>query len=332
MGKLLSISIATYNSALVINECLDSIVKSKYIDLIEVLVIDDGSKDNTRDIVQTYVKKYPKSVFLVKKDNGGYGSTVNTSIQIATGKYFKTVEGDDWVNTKGLDRLIEKLDKLDVDIIVNNYEEIVNDKKKYVDINNRNQYNKILNFNEINKKQVFRIQSMTIKLDIIKLIKYKISEHRFYVDSEYVFFSMIYAKNIIFLNDIVYQYRLGQDGQSVSIDNISIHFKDLMYIIEKLLGIYCEVEDNIQDKSKKIYLIKNINILYRDLYHWFMIMKKIDNYKVLKDFDIRMNRLYPNLLNKMNFGHYRFIRINHYIFLKIFRCIRNFRKIFSIKG
>ena len=70
MGKLLSISIATYNSALVINECLDSIVKSKYIDLIEVLVIDDGSKDNTRDIVQTYVKKYPKSVFLVKKDNG----------------------------------------------------------------------------------------------------------------------------------------------------------------------------------------------------------------------------------------------------------------------
>lgn len=332
MGKLLSISIATYNSALVINECLDSIVKSKYIDLIEVLVIDDGSKDNTRDIVQTYVKKYPKSVFLVKKDNGGYGSTVNTSIQIATGKYFKTVEGDDWVNTKGLDRLIEKLDKLDVDIIVNNYEEIVNDKKKYVDINNRNQYNKILNFNEINKKQVFRIQSMTIKLDIIKLIKYKISEHRFYVDSEYVFFSMIYAKNIIFLNDIVYQYRLGQDGQSVSIDNISIHFKDLMYIIEKLLGIYCEVEDNIQDKSKKIYLIKNINVLYRDLYHWFMIMKKIDNYEVLKDFDIRMNRLYPNLLNKMNFGHYRFIRINHYIFLKIFRCIRNFRKIFSIKG
>lgn len=332
MGKLLSISIATYNSALVINECLDSIVKSKYIDLIEVLVIDDGSKDNTRDVVQTYVKKYPKSVFLVKKDNGGYGSTVNTSIQIATGKYFKTVEGDDWVNTKGLDRLIEKLDKLDVDIIVNNYEEIVNDKKKYVDINNRNQYNKILNFNEINKKQVFRIQSMTIKLDIIKLIKYKISEHRFYVDSEYVFFSMIYAKNIIFLNDIVYQYRLGQDGQSVSIDNISIHFKDLMYIIEKLLGIYCEVEDNIQDKSKKIYLIKNINILYRDLYHWFMIMKKIDNYEVLKDFDIRMNRLYPNLLNKMNFGHYRFIRINHYIFLKIFRCIRNFRKIFSIKG
>ena len=332
MGKLLSISIATYNSALVINECLDSIVKSKYIDLIEVLVIDDGSKDNTRDIVQTYVKKYPKSVFLVKKDNGGYGSVVNTSIQIATGKYFKTVEGDDWVNTKGLDRLIEKLDKLDVDIIVNNYEEIVNDKKKYVDINNRNQYNKILNFNEINKKQVFRIQSMTIKLDIIKLIKYKISEHRFYVDSEYVFFSMIYAKNIIFLNDIVYQYRLGQDGQSVSIDNISIHFKDLMYIIEKLLGIYCEVEDNIQDKSKKIYLIKNINILYRDLYHWFMIMKKIDNYKVLKDFDIRMNGLYSNHIKKMNFGYYRFIRINHYIFLKLFRYIRNFRKILSIKG
>ena len=332
MGKLLSISIATYNSALVINECLDSIVKSKYIDLIEVLVIDDGSKDNTRDIVQTYVKKYPKSVFLVKKDNGGYGSTVNTSIQIATGKYFKTVEGDDWVNTKGLDKLIERLNKLDVDIIVNNYEEIVNDKKKYVDINNRNQYNKILNFNEINKKQVFRIQSMTIKLDIIKLIKYKISEHRFYVDSEYVFFSMIYAKNIIFLNDIVYQYRLGQDGQSVSIDNISIHFKDLMYIIEKLLGIYCEVEDNIQDKSKKIYLIKNINILYRDLYHWFMIMKKIDNYKVLKDFDIRMNRLYSNHIKKMNFGYYRFIRINHYIFLKLFRYIRNFRKILSIKG
>jgi glycosyltransferase involved in cell wall biosynthesis len=332
MNKILSISVAAYNSSDVIDDCLKSIIKSKYIDLIEVLIVDDGSKDNTVEIVKGYVKKYPKSIILLEKENGGYGSTVNLSLQKAIGKYFKTVEGDDWVNTEGLDKLIEYLKNTDVDVIVNNYEEYINYNKKYVNINKGHVNNQILNFNEINKEQVFRIQSMTVKLDIIKSVKYKISEHRFYVDSEYVFFSIMYANSIVFLKDIVYQYRLGQDGQSVSIDNISIHFKDLMYIIEKLLGIYCEVEDNIQDKSKKIYLIKNINVLYRDLYHWFMIMKKIDNYEVLKDFDIRMNRLYPNLLNKMNFGHYRFIRINHYIFLKIFRCIRNFRKIFSIKG
>lgn len=332
MNKILSISVAAYNSSDVIDDCLKSIIKSKYIDLIEVLIVDDGSKDNTVEIVKGYVKKYPKSIILLEKENGGYGSTVNLSLQKAIGKYFKTVEGDDWVNTEGLDKLIEYLKNTDVDVIVNNYEEYINYNKKYVNINKGHVNNQILNFNEINKEQVFRIQSMTVKLDIIKSVKYKISEHRFYVDSEYVFFSIMYANSIVFLKDIVYQYRLGQDGQSVSIDNISIHFKDLMYIIEKLLGIYCEVEDNIQDKSKKIYLIKNINILYRDLYHWFMIMKKIDNYKVLKDFDIRMNRLYSNHIKKMNFGYYRFIRINHYIFLKLFRYIRNFRKILSIKG
>lgn len=328
MKKLLSISIATYNSGTVIEDCLDSIVKSKYIDLIEVLVIDDGSKDNTSEIVQTYLKKYPKSVFLVKKENGGYGSTVNTSLQLATGKYFKTVEGDDWVNTKGLDKLIEKLDKLEADIIINNYEEIINHKKKYICINQGHQYNKILNFNEINKEQVFRIQSMTIKLDKIKLVKYKISEHRFYVDSEYVFYSMIHAKNIVFFEDVVYQYRLGQDGQSVSIDSIYNNFEDLMYIIERLLNIYSIIEFEIKDEVKKQYLLRNINTLYMDLYHWFMIMKKMDKYKELKSFDIRIKNLYPKQLRKMNFGYYRFIRINYCIFLKIFRGIRFLKNMF----
>lgn len=322
MNKILTISVATYNSEQVVTDCLNSIVKSKYIDLVEVLVIDDGSKDNTVEIVKKYVDKYPNSVILIEKNNGGYGSTVNLSLKKATGKYFKTVEGDDWVNTKGLDKLIERLDKLDVDIIVNNYEEIVNNKKKYVDINHGNQYNKILNFNEINKEQVFRIQSMTIKLDIIKLIKYKISEHRFYVDSEYVFFSMIYAKSIIFLKDIVYQYRLGQEGQSVSTNSIYNHFEDLMFIIENLLKIYSELENNIQDEFKKMYLIKNINILYIDLYHWFTIMKKMDKYKKLKEFDSEIKKKYSKYINLMNFKYYKYLKFNYYIFLKLIRGLK----------
>ena len=88
--KTLSISIAAYNVEEFLKNTLDSLVAPEIMDDIEVLIIDDGSKDNTAAIGKEFVDKYPNSFKVISKPNGGYGSTINAAIDAATGQYFKT--------------------------------------------------------------------------------------------------------------------------------------------------------------------------------------------------------------------------------------------------
>lgn len=89
--KILSVSIAAYNAENDIARCLDSFLNSGVEDQLELIVVNDGSTDNTSSIVAEYQGKYPDIVHLVNKENGGHGSTINTSIQIARGEYYKIV-------------------------------------------------------------------------------------------------------------------------------------------------------------------------------------------------------------------------------------------------
>ncbi|MCI9365782.1 MAG: glycosyltransferase family 2 protein [Clostridia bacterium] len=77
MSKILSVSVAAYNVEKFIEKNLDSFVNSEVRDKVEVLVIDDGSKDKTAEIVSVYENKYPGSIRLIKQSNAGPGSTVN---------------------------------------------------------------------------------------------------------------------------------------------------------------------------------------------------------------------------------------------------------------
>ena len=118
MQKVLSVSVAAYNVEKFIEQCLDSCMEFKAavdsgvvitakrggrVEHVEadkiVIVTDDGSKDRTSEIVSAYEKKYPGTFRLISQKNAGPGSTVNSGIKHATGKYFRMVDGDDWVNT-----------------------------------------------------------------------------------------------------------------------------------------------------------------------------------------------------------------------------------------
>ena len=118
MEKILTISVAAYQVEKYIEKNLKSLINSNVIDFLEIFVIDDGGKDSTIDIAEKYQKIYPDSIKIVRKENGGYGSTVNYSIFHATGKYFKLLDGDDWFNTKGLIHLVDYLKNCRSDIVI----------------------------------------------------------------------------------------------------------------------------------------------------------------------------------------------------------------------
>lgn len=220
MSKLLTISIAAYNVSEYIETTLQSLVTSKYIDLLEIIVVNDGSKDNTLEIIEKYEMDYPGSVIVIDKENGGYGTTVNASIEKATGKYFRILDGDDWVDTNEFDRFIEKLSKTDTDLILTNYTKVYDgiNNSELVIISNI-EPNKIKSLSLCDQLRGIGIWSITYRLEILKSSGVTLPERIPYTDMLFSTLPMIKVDKVIYYPLSVYQYRLGRNGQSVSIDS-----------------------------------------------------------------------------------------------------------------
>lgn len=121
-SKLLSIVIPTYNMEEWLPRCLDSLANNvSILSDLEILVVNDGSKDRSLEIAQEYASKYPGIIIAIDKPNGNYGSCVNRGLQESTGKYFRILDADDWVDTDGLVSLIELAKTIDVDAIFTHY-------------------------------------------------------------------------------------------------------------------------------------------------------------------------------------------------------------------
>ena len=108
--KLLSIAIPCYNSEAYMEKCIESLLTGG--EDVEILVVDDGSKDRTAEIADAYAEKYPTIVRAIHQENGGHGEAVNAGIRNATGLYFKVVDSDDWVNEEAYSKILKTLEEL----------------------------------------------------------------------------------------------------------------------------------------------------------------------------------------------------------------------------
>ena len=113
--KYISFAIPCYNSEEYMEKAIESILKGG--EDVEILIVNDGSKDSTPEIARKYVKEYPQTVRLIDKENGGHGSGVNKGLELATGLYYKVVDSDDWVDEESLKKVISKLKELNNPLI-----------------------------------------------------------------------------------------------------------------------------------------------------------------------------------------------------------------------
>ena len=121
MNKILTIIIPTYNMEKYLRRCLDSlIIDEEGMKQLEVLVINDGSKDSSSQIAHEYQDKYPDTYRVIDKENGNYGSCINRGLKEATGKYVKVLDSDDTYDNHSLVEYLQTLNTIDVDIIVTN--------------------------------------------------------------------------------------------------------------------------------------------------------------------------------------------------------------------
>ena len=107
--KLITFTVPCYNSAEYMHICIESLLKGG--DKVEIVIVNDGSKDNTGEIADRYKEKYPDIIKVVHQENGGHGEGINQGIRNATGKYFKVVDSDDWVGEDALMTLLDTIEK-----------------------------------------------------------------------------------------------------------------------------------------------------------------------------------------------------------------------------
>ena len=113
----ISVIIPVYNVEKYIVKCLDSLV-NQTLENIEIIVVNDGSKDNSQTIIDKYVKKYPKKIKSYIKENGGQGSARNLGLEYAKGEYISFVDSDDWLDLNALEEMYNLAKKDNSDIVI----------------------------------------------------------------------------------------------------------------------------------------------------------------------------------------------------------------------
>ena len=262
---VLTIIVPSYNVDKFLENGIISLLNQRNAHKLEVIIVNDGSKDKTKSIGQSLVKlttQGKKSIVkLINKKNGGHGSTINVGIKKARGKYTKVMDGDDSLDSLALESLIDILESESADIVLTNYIE------DYAEENIRNTV-KLYDF--LSQSVIYHFDDLcleyygfgkwgpilscsTYKTDMLKKANFKLSEKMFYVDMELNINVAIAADTIKYYDLDIYRYLLGREGQSINKKSFMKNYKHHENVTINLINILNKNINKISD-NKIIYI------------------------------------------------------------------------------
>ena len=268
MGKLLSFAIPCYNSAEYMEHCINTVLAGG--DEVEVIIVDDGStKDNTYEIAKRYEKEYPDIVKAVHQENGGHGEAVNTGLKHATGRFFKVVDSDDWVDEEALYKILDVLktfenEEKQVDMLLANYvyEKEGMEHKKVIEYKNVLPQEEIFGWNDVKHfhlGQYILMHSVIYRTDFLKLCQLRLPKHTFYVDNIYVYYPLPHVRKIYYMDVDFYRYFIGREDQSVN-EKVMIKRLDQQIFVTKTMIDMYQLK-NIGSKKLRQYMLNYLAIM-----------------------------------------------------------------------
>lgn len=265
--KLLSIAVPCYNSQEYMKNCIDSLLEGK--DLVEIIIVDDGSKDDTAAIADDYAAKYPNIVKTVHQENGGHGEAVNTGLRNATGLYFKVVDSDDWVNKEAYLAILDKLRELTggpqtLDMMISNfvYEKQGAKRKKVMRYKNYMPENKIFTWKEMGRMPVGKyilMHSVIYRTGLLRDCKLELPKHTFYVDNLFVYQPLPYVKTLYYMDVNFYRYFIGREDQSVH-EDVMIRRIDQQLLVNRIMIDTIAEAKNVE-KNIRRYMLRYLDII-----------------------------------------------------------------------
>lgn len=265
--KLLTFAIPCYNSQDYMEHCIDSILPGG--DDVEILIIDDGSKDRTAEIADAYEAKYPGIVRAIHQENGGHGEAVNAGIRNATGLFFKVVDSDDWVDKEALKKILDAVKGFvdadsPVDMVISNYvyEKVGMKHKKVIRYDNVLPQNQVFRWDDIGRfrlDQYILMHSVIYRTEMLKLCQLELPKHTFYVDNIYVYYPLPHVRTLYYLNVDFYRYFIGREDQSVNEKVMIGRIDQQLFVTKRMIEMY-ELR-MITSKKLRKYMINYLAIM-----------------------------------------------------------------------
>ena len=264
--KLLTITIPCYNSAAYMEKCVRTIVPGG--DEIDLLIVDDGSTDETPAIADRLQAEFPSIIRVIHQPNGGHGEGLNQGIRTAQGIYFKSVDSDDRLDPTALKHLLDLLRKHvnedeQVDLIVNDYVYDHEDQHNVFSV----KYNWQLKPDTVQTwesvhhfplwKQ-FMIHSLTYRTEMLRQMPLVLPAHTFYEDNLYIYQPLPYTRRICYLNEPLYGYNVGRPGQSVNDDVIIKRLDMVTNIARQMITSYPWRELKKLPPKLRGYMLNNL--------------------------------------------------------------------------
>lgn len=257
--KYLTVAVPCYNSQSYMNKCIDSVLSCN--EDVEIIIVNDGSSDNTGKIADEYALKFPDSVRVIHQENGGHGEGVNQGVLNATGLYFKVVDSDDWVNEDAIKKLIDRIkrdykEKTSPDMYVCNYvyEHSADNSTYVMSYKNRFPQKHIFGWEETKPFGIYQymmMHSVFFKTDFLKKDYVPLPKHTFYVDNLYMYRPLANTSTISYIDLDLYRYFIGREDQSVN-EQTMIKRLDQQFYVTSLM-VDSHKLDSVRKKSEKLY-------------------------------------------------------------------------------
>ena len=249
MHKLLTIVVPVYNVEPYINKGLDSLIleDANLMELLEVIIVNDGTPDRSAELSREYVKRYPKTFRQIDKENGGHGSAWNVGLKEATGKYLRFLDSDDWLTN--LDKLLNNLQTTDVDVIVTQVsifyakENRIEVKDSFKDIDGREMPIESEKFGA----GISNFWHSTYKLSILQPLHPLFLEGVSYDDTILCIVPHLMAKTFVAYDFVVYNYMQGRAGQSIDLKVVQRKMNDYFVNYRHLIDFIGKTRDGVTD-------------------------------------------------------------------------------------
>lgn len=275
-NKIISFIVPAYNSQEFLAKCLSSFISGSRADeKIEVIIVNDGSKDDTKSVALGFTRSHPDIFKLINKKNGGHGSAINAALPAVSGKYVKVVDSDDWIVTDNLERYISSLNATSADVVITHFHTINVRSGKTIAIKPSGvRYDRSYSLDELMRAgkgalSCCMFHGITYRTDFYRACGVTLSEGISYEDQEYCTLPFINAEYVRFLDLFLYEYLIGSTNQSVSDNNQVLRANQLETVFWKILR--CGTAKNNISEGARGYLFYKLAETLQNYYVTMLI-------------------------------------------------------------
>ena len=264
--KLLTAVVPCYNSAAYMEHAVEGLLAGG--DEMDILLVNDGSKDDTGKVADRLAQAYPGIVRVIHQPNGGHGSGLNRGIETAKGLYFKVVDSDDRIDPDALLALLDLLrehasPETQADLVIHDYVYDHGDKQAVFRMEYKGvmPQGRLFHWDECRRfglSKQFLIHAMVYRADLLRARDYRLPEHTFYEDNLYTYQPLPWTKNLLYLHQPVYGYNVGREDQSVNEQNLLKRLDQLNNMVTQMAVSWKKTDLDALPKRLRDYMLNNV--------------------------------------------------------------------------